>query len=572
MKKNKELVASKIRYEKLKTTTKDIGKTKVKVEKSSIGLKKASKVREKIMAKVVKTAKELKTTAKDIGKTKVKVAETAKELETMAKKDELVRAEFLKKAAKLKTVAKEKEKIRIKVSKGAVELKKLAKGKEEARVELVKKAAKLKTVAKEKEKIRIKVSKGAVELKKLAKGKEEVRFKLVEIAKQLAKTAEEKEEVRIRFAKTAAIIKDLSDRNEAILSSIGDAAFACDKEGKIILFNKMAEEITGIAKKDALGEPYGQVTSFINEKTGEPAVDFISEAIKKRIKTGMDEDTVLVRKDGKKIPVADTAAPIFDSKGVVTGCIVVFRDVTKERSIDQAKTELVSLASHQLRSPLTAIGWYAELLESETNGILTPKQLKLTREIRDAYKRMTTLVNSLLNVSRISMGTFAVDPGSTNIENVAKTTLELFKHEIEEKKLTIRENYDKRLDNFWADPKILSVIFQNLISNAVKYTPSGGKIVINIKKQKFLEISISDTGMGIPKYQQAKIFTKLFRADNANDVDPSGTGLGLYIVYEIVKASGGTVRFDSEVKRGSTFYVSYPLKGMVRKIGEKSLS
>lgn len=324
----------------------------------------------------------------------------------------------------------------------------------------------------------------------------------------------------------------------------------------------MAEEITGVAKKDALGEHYGKITSFVNEKTGKQANDFIAEAMKKREKTGMEPDTLLVKKDGNKIPVADTAAPIFDSSGAVTGCVVVFRDVTKERSIDRAKTELVSLSSHQLRTPLTAIGWSVELLQSKTNGLLTDKQLELTNEIRDAHKRMTSLINSLLNVTQIEMGTYGVNPVPTNIGLVLETTLELFQHLIDKKKLTLKEHYDKNLNNFLADPKILGVIFQNLISNAVKYTPVKGKIEIKIKRKKTLEISVADSGIGIPKYQQSKIFTKLFRADNASNLDPQGNGLGLYVVHQLVQASGGVMRFESKEGKGTTFYVSYPLKGM----------
>lgn len=611
--KKKESIVSASPYKGLKTTAKEIGKSRVKVSKTAKVLKITAKAKGGVRAKITKTAGELKTTAREIGKTRVKVANIAEGLKT-ATEGMQTKAELTKGIAILKTTAKRKEKVRIKVAKGAAELKTTAKKKEIVRIKVAKGAAKLKTSARKKEEVRVKVARGAVVLKATAKEKEVVRFKLAEIARQLAKTAREKEEARsklaiiakqlaktatekeevriklaktaaelrrtarekeetrIQLAKTAAIIKELSDRNEAILSSIGDGAYACDRQGKIILFNKMAEEITGITKKDALGKHFSWVTNFVNEKTGKQSHDFISQAIRTKMKTGMESDTLLVRKDGKKIPVADTAAPIFDSSGEVTGCIVVFRDVTKERSIDRAKTELVSLSSHQLRSPLTAIGWFAELLESKTNGVLTEKQLKLTKEIRDAHKRMTTLINSLLNVSRIEMGTFAVEPKSTDIGLIVKATLELFRHQIFEKKLTLLENYDKNLDNFRADPKILGVIFQNLISNAVKYTPVGGKIEINIKKQKSLEISVSDTGVGIPKYQQPKIFSKLFRADNANNIDPSGTGLGLYIVSEIVKASGGTIRFESEEGKGSTFYVSYPLSGMTGKKGEKSLT
>ena len=353
------------------------------------------------------------------------------------------------------------------------------------------------------------------------------------------------------------------------MSSIGEAAFACDKKGLILLFNKMAEEITGISKKDALGVHFGKIVRFINEKTGKPTTDFITEAIKEKKKTTMETDTVLLRSNGVKIPVADSAAPIFDSKGDVTGCVVVFRDVSKERSIDRAKTELVSLSSHQLRSPLTAIGWYLELLQSKSNGTLTAKQLKLTKEIKDAYDRMTTLINSLLNVSRIDMGTFAVEPKPAKIIPILKETLELFKHQIIEKKLTLKENYSGNLDDFLVDSRIIEIIFQNLISNAVKYTPVHGSIDINVKNDKTLLISVKDTGIGIPKSQQSKIFSKLFRADNASNVDPGGTGLGLYIVYATVRASGGKVWFESKEGKGTTFYVSYPSSGMMAKKGDK---
>jgi two-component system phosphate regulon sensor histidine kinase PhoR len=125
---------------------------------------------------------------------------------------------------------------------------------------------------------------------------------------------------------------------------------------------------------------------------------------------------------------------------------------------------------------------------------------------------------------------------------------------------------------FLADPKLLGIIFQNLVSNAVKYTLVGGKISLNVKKEdNLLKISISDTGVGIPMKYQSKIFTKLFRADNILTIDPGGTGLGLYIVKEIVDNSGGTIWFESEEGKGTTFYVTFPMSGMVAKEGDKRI-
>lgn len=549
MKKDKKVIVSEIRKE-LKTTAKDIGKARVKVAKTAKKLKLTAKERRGVRVKVAKTAEELKTTAREIGKTRLKVVKVAEGLNRVAKGQES-KSKLSKGVAKLKKTAKKKEKIRIKVAE---------------------KVKKLKIKVKEEEKDRFKLVEIAKQLAKTANIKEVARIHMAKKAEKLSKVARERERVRIQLEKTAAIIKELSDRNEAILSSIGDAAFACDRKGKIILFNKMAEELTGVAKKDALGTHYNKVTNFISEKAGRKTLDFISDAIKNKKRTQMEMDTILVRRDGKEIPVADVAAPIFDTSGKVTGCVVVFRDVTKERTVERAKTELVSLSSHQLRTPLTAIGWYVELLESKTSGVLTRKQLKLTKEIRDAHKRMTTLINSLLNASRLEMGTISVEPRPTNINTLVNKTIAMFKHQIHEKRLVLTKELDDDLDNFSADPRILGEVFQNLISNAVKYTPSGGKIKIEIKKQKSLEISISDTGMGIPKYQQSKIFSKLFRADNANNVDPSGTGLGLYVVYQLIEISGGKIRFESTVGKGTIFYVSYPLNGMTKRESSKSLS
>ncbi len=455
---------------------------------------------------VTEVRKELKTTAKDIGKARIKVSKTARKLKLTAKEKRGVRTKVAKTAVELKTTAREIGQTRSKVAKAVGKIKEAALGSEKIIATLSKGTAKLKTTAKRNEVKRFKLVEIAKQLAKTADVKEVARIHMAKKAKKLSNIAKERERVRVQLEKTAAIIKELSDRNEAILSSIGDAAFACDKKGKIILFNKMAEEITGIAKKDAIGTHYSKVTKFINEKTKKQALDFIAEAIKNKIKTQMGSDTILVNKDGKEIPVADTAAPIFDSSGEVTGCVVVFRDVTKERLVERAKTELVSLSSHQLRTPLTAIGWYVELLESKTSGVLTSKQLKLTKEIRDAHKRMTTLINSLLNASRIEMGTIAVEPKPTNIKTLANETIEMFKHQIDKKRLILTKEFNGDMENYSADPRLLGEIFQNLISNAVKYTPKGGRIEIKIKNKILWTFRSPTQGWEYPNISNLRYF------------------------------------------------------------------
>lgn len=242
-------------------------------------------------------------------------------------------------------------------------------------------------------------------------------------------------------------------------------------------------------------------------------------------------------------------------------------------AIDKAKTEFVSLASHQLRTPLSAINWYTEMLLAGDAGKVTDEQRGFLDQVAQSNKRMVALVSSLLNVSRIDLGTFAVDPVPTKFAEVADSVLFELTPQITEKKLEIKKFYDPQLPLIPADPKLLRIIFQNLLSNAVKYTTEGS-VTLTIKqlpKEKKVLISVADTGFGIPEEAQAKIFTKLYRADNAREKDADGNGLGLYIVKSIVEQSQGKVWFVSKEHQGTTFYVALPLSGMQKKQGSKAL-
>ncbi|MBI5221907.1 MAG: PAS domain-containing protein, partial [Candidatus Magasanikbacteria bacterium] len=379
-------------------------------------------------------------------------------------------------------------------------------------------------------------------------------------------------------------------KDEAILASIGDAVMACDKDGRIMLFNGVAQALTGFSSKEVIGNHYRQILHFIKESDQKPGNDFIAEAIQTGQGTKMANHTLLITKDGQKIPVADSAAPIKNAQGEIIGCVVVFREFTKEREVDKAKTEFVSLASHQLRTPLTSIGWYVEMLQSGDAGVLNDKQKKFLAEVYKGNKRMVELVNALLNVSRMELGTFVVEPEPTDVALLAQSVVDEQKPQIEAKKIKLSEKYAKNLPLFIADPKLLRMVFQNLLSNAVKYTPEKGKVALEIAisnadgkvsstnyklpttNLSHILITVSDTGYGIPAAQQDKIFTKLFRADNVREKDTDGTGLGLYIVKAIVDHSGGKVWFESTENKGTTFYVTLPLAGMKKKEGTKTLT
>ncbi len=252
-------------------------------------------------------------------------------------------------------------------------------------------------------------------------------------------------------------------------------------------------------------------------------------------------------------PVVENGKAIFFT--------VIAGDITKRKEIDLAKTEFVSLASHQLRTPLSAIRWYTEMLKKGMGGSITDTQKSYLDEVYNANLRMIDLVNSLLNVSRIDMGTVQSEPERICIPPVVKNVLGELAPRIAEKKLTVRETYAPDMPEHWFDPQQMRMIFQNLLSNAVKYTPEGGIIkVVAHPEGENIFFSISDSGIGIPKEQQPQIFNKLFRADNAREVDTTGTGLGLYIIKSIIEKTGGSLRFESEIGKGTTFYGILPIQ------------
>lgn len=360
-------------------------------------------------------------------------------------------------------------------------------------------------------------------------------------------------------------------KSRAILTSIGDGVFVVDAKERITMLNPVAQNLTGVSEPEALGKLYTDVLRFEFEKSHKLNDGFIKKALSGTV-ADMGDTTVLVRRDGMRIPVADSAAPVRDAKGDVVGAIVVFRDITREYELDKAKTEFVSLASHQLRTPLSAINWYGEMLLGGDAGKLTKIQGEYINEIAEGSRRMSDLVDSLLNVSRLEVGKLPNQPAPTSVQSLVYDIQKELAVTITGKKLKMNIQLEK-LPDVTADPKQLRIIVQNLMSNAVKYTDTEGEVTVILrrateddtkrarlsKSNSYWYFSVADDGYGIPARQQPKIFGKLFRADNVQKLDVEGTGLGLYIVKEIVDKMGGTVWFTSAEGEGATFYVVAPM-------------
>ncbi len=263
--------------------------------------------------------------------------------------------------------------------------------------------------------------------------------------------------------------------------------------------------------------------------------------------------------------------PLIDRERQIGG-MWTFKDITEEENVDRMKTEFVSLASHQLRTPLTSIKWYTELLLEES-GELSGEQKEYAEEIKEASFRMNNLVGALLDVSRLDLGTFMIEPKESDILAIMQQAVHEQQPSIAKKKQSLSFDHPETLPKVALDTKLFFIIIQNLLSNAHKYSPEGSKLTLGVsqnEKGSFV-ITCSDTGYGIPKEQQASIFKKLFRADNIRSLDVEGTGLGLYMIKTIVDAAGCAISFTSQEGKGTTFVITIPATGMKSKTGTRTI-
>ena len=244
-----------------------------------------------------------------------------------------------------------------------------------------------------------------------------------------------------------------------------------------------------------------------------------------------------------------------DDAGLKKGLLTLV-DITKQKMVDQAKTEFVSLASHQLRTPISAMKWNIELLESAGKGGLNTVQTTYMKKINHGLERMDLLVRDFLSASKLELGTLTPEIKVVEAEPFLSSVCEERREEAEQKKIRFKVDLDKAYGTITTDPHLLSMVIDNLLGNALKYSKEGGSVQIEAKQRdRGFSIRITDSGIGIPEEEQKMIFSKLFRATNARTHVSDGTGLGLYIVHEIVRILGGTITFESKLGIGTSFII-----------------
>lgn len=343
------------------------------------------------------------------------------------------------------------------------------------------------------------------------------------------------------------------NKTETILKNIADGVIVADPQNRIVLFNFVAENWFDLGGKDIVGKPIQDVVR------NEALSQFISETAHNHERVPQSIEIALESREGWKTTILQArAARIVNEKGKLVGIVAILRDVTREKEIDQLKTELVSMVAHELRSPLTCISGFSELL-------LDPA---VTREQAEEYasiimkesNRLSDLINKFLDISKIESGKSQVRKSPVDMKLLVEKVLD-FNGQLAEKK-HIRLNFEApaEVSLIHVDRDMMEQVILNLFSNAVKYSPENAEVSLKIiENDENLVVQVADTGYGISEKALPHIFEKFYRiTDNENVQDIMGSGLGLALVKEIVEIHGGKIQVESKLGEGSTFTVTLP--------------
>jgi len=339
------------------------------------------------------------------------------------------------------------------------------------------------------------------------------------------------------------------DKTATIINSFADGLIILDEKNEIYSVNPEAEKILGLKSSEVLKKP---IISLNNFPKALPVAQVLNIGLLNFFKREISM--------AKDFTIELSVIPLNLNKNDI-GHLIVLHNISSEKMVDKMRTEFVSLVAHQLRTPLTAVNWSMGMLKNGEFGKLSKKQSEVIESTLHNNDRLISLVNNILNITRIEGGKYLYETAMTDMREVVNSVIDSYDPEIRKRKIKIEFREPEYISQVMMDVEKMKIVVQNLIDNAIKYSHEAGKIIITLKSDdKNIIFNIQDVGIGIPKGQQENIFTKFFRSDNAVRVDPNGTGLGLYLTKNIINAHGGEIWFESEEDHGSSIYFSLPLK------------
>lgn len=370
-------------------------------------------------------------------------------------------------------------------------------------------------------------------------------------------------------AKTEELLRSKA-HTETIIENLISGLIEYDSNFTVLRINRTAENMLGVSREEVIGRKITpkdvqdkKLKSLV--EVSYPALSEKAHKIEKTASGVLDESVgvneITIHHPLERTLQVITAPIITPESGTRKGFIKVFRDITREKMISKSKSEFISIAAHQLRTPLSAVKWAMRLIIDGDLGPLAPAQLKLIKRGYDTNEKMIILVNDLLNVARIEDGRFGYEFKEDDLLKTISSVLSNLTIPAKERNITLEfEKPSGGLAPFVFDSNKFSLALQNVVDNAIKYTPPSGVVKISVdKKGKYAEITVKDSGVGIPNDQLKRLFSKFFRARNVLRMQTAGSGLGLFIVKNIIARHGGKINVESKEGEGSTFYLTIPM-------------
>jgi PAS domain S-box-containing protein len=371
----------------------------------------------------------------------------------------------------------------------------------------------------------------------------------------------------------ADLIAEERERLRVTLASIGDAVIVTGRDGRVASLNAVAEALTGWTQGEAAGSPLETIFRLLDETTRSPQEVPAMRAMREGVIVGVGNHAVLVCKDGSERPIDDSASPIRDGRGVVVGCVLVFRDITERRRVerrmrdlleelqvgDRRKNEFLAILAHELRGPLAPLRNSLEILKRSggDGSVLEQAVGTMDRQLR----HLVRLVDELIDISRITRDTIELRKATVELAPVVQQSIEACRPLAESAHQHVRVSLPEEPIRLHADPVRLAQVFGNLLGNACKYTGPGGSIALEAERDgRNVVVKVSDSGIGIPRESLDRVFEMFTQLDQSLERSQGGLGIGLTLVKRLVELHDGSVEAHSEGRgRGSEFVVRLPV-------------
>ena len=369
---------------------------------------------------------------------------------------------------------------------------------------------------------------------------------------------------------------DLFDQREwfrVTLASIADAVIATDPEGRVVFMNEIAEHLTGWTAAQGEGQPLEKVLCLIDDQTRVPGDNPVHKVLQTGGIVGLASHTILLSKRGTEFPIDDTAAPICNEQGRILGVVLVFRDVSQQRRLenelhrhadelvdaDRQKNEFLASLAHELRNFFTPIQYAIQLVKCVESA--NPHILQATDVIDQQTQTMKRLVEDLLDTSRISQGKVSLRKQPVDLREVVRQAVETSRPSIDARQHKLTVNFPAAQIWLDADPARLIQVVVNLLNNAAKYTDAGGQVALTLEQRKDSAIlRVRDNGIGISSEMLPHVFDRFTQSRRALGRSQGGLGIGLMLVRSFVEMHGGTVQvFSDGPGKGSEFVLRLPI-------------